>query len=235
MISFFERLDKYMKYKGLNDNKITVEAKISNGLIGKARKRGSLSQENISKILHTYEDLDAKWLLTGIGEMLKKSEKLDKIDEATPIIDKNIVQIPLVGQYAYAGYLSGFSDPEYLENLPTVPIFVDRELKGNYLSFEVRGDSMEDGTDNSIKEGDILISREIKQEYWKYKLHINKWYFIIVHKTEGILIKKIIKHDVEKGVIRIHSLNTIYKDLDLNLSEISQLFNVVQVFRKLKL
>ena len=60
-----------MKYKGLNDNKITVEAGISNGLIGKARVRGALSQENISKILYKYPDLDANWLLTGQGSMLK--------------------------------------------------------------------------------------------------------------------------------------------------------------------
>lgn len=72
MATFFQRLDKFMKHKGLNDNKITVETGISNGLIGKARKRGSLSQENISKILYTYSDLNANWLFTEKGEMLKE-------------------------------------------------------------------------------------------------------------------------------------------------------------------
>ncbi|WP_394660050.1 hypothetical protein [uncultured Chryseobacterium sp.] len=59
-----------MEYKGLNDNKITVETGISNGLIGKARKRGGLSQENISKILYAYSDLDANWLFRGEGKMI---------------------------------------------------------------------------------------------------------------------------------------------------------------------
>lgn len=72
MLLFFSRLDNFMKYKGLNDNKITVEAGISNGIIGKARKRGALSQENISKILFKYPELNANWLLTGTGEMLQK-------------------------------------------------------------------------------------------------------------------------------------------------------------------
>jgi hypothetical protein len=72
-----------MNFKGLNDNRITVEAGISNGLIGKARKRGSLSQENISKILHKYNDLDANWLFTGNGSMLKSvtvEKQLNDID-----------------------------------------------------------------------------------------------------------------------------------------------------------
>src|SRR5690606_19624980 len=75
MISFFDRLDKYMKFKELNDNKMTLETGISNGLIGKARKRGSLSQENISKILHVYKDLNANWLLADRGEMILHVEK----------------------------------------------------------------------------------------------------------------------------------------------------------------
>lgn len=69
---FFSRLDKYMSFKGINDNKLTIQAGLSNGIIGKARKRGALSQENISKILHTYRDLDANWLFTGEGGMLKQ-------------------------------------------------------------------------------------------------------------------------------------------------------------------
>jgi hypothetical protein len=75
MIDFFKRLDKYFVYKCLNDNKITLQTGISNGLIGKARKRGAISQENISKILHTYDELNANWLFTGEGEMLKSEVK----------------------------------------------------------------------------------------------------------------------------------------------------------------
>ncbi|GAA4149515.1 hypothetical protein GCM10022217_01500 [Chryseobacterium ginsenosidimutans] len=70
MSDFFERLDKYMEYKGLNDNKITVETGISVGLIGKGRKRGGLSQENIAKLLYGCPDLNANWLFKGEGNML---------------------------------------------------------------------------------------------------------------------------------------------------------------------
>ncbi|MBS3738090.1 MAG: hypothetical protein KGY51_03720 [Psychroflexus sp.] len=89
MIDFFERLDKFMKYKGLNDNKLSNETGISNGLIGKARKRGSLSGKNISKLINTYQDLSADWLFTGKGNMLRdvKGQGALSEDDKDYIID----------------------------------------------------------------------------------------------------------------------------------------------------
>ena len=71
---FFDRLDKYMAEKGLNDNKLTVLASLSIGSLGKQRKgsRG-LSSDSIAKILHSCPDLSGDWLLTGEGEMLKRN------------------------------------------------------------------------------------------------------------------------------------------------------------------
>lgn len=80
MKDFFQRLEIFMKHSYLNDNRITVDTGISNGLIGKARRRGSLSQESISKILLKYRNLNARWLLTGEGEMLNDDFSKSKSD-----------------------------------------------------------------------------------------------------------------------------------------------------------
>jgi hypothetical protein len=82
MIDFFQRLDIYMDYKGLNDNKLSIETEISNGLIGKARKRGSLSGQNISKLINTYKDLSADWLFRGEGSMIKNEESYTNEQES---------------------------------------------------------------------------------------------------------------------------------------------------------
>lgn len=66
-----ERFDKYMKFKGLNDNKVTVQLGLSVGTLGKSRKEGrDLSDRVVEQILNFYNDLNKVWLLTGNGEML---------------------------------------------------------------------------------------------------------------------------------------------------------------------
>lgn len=137
------------------------------------------------------------------------------------------VDVPLVSQYAYGGYLSGFSDPEYVSALPTIPFMADREMTGNYVAFEVRGDSMDDGTKFGFVQGEVVICREVERNLWKdCKLHYNKRDFVIVHE-EGILIKRIIAHDVGCHTITIHSLNPEYPDRTINLAEVKQIFSVV--------
>ncbi len=136
--------------------------------------------------------------------------------------------IPLVSQYAYAGYLSGYADQEYIESLPVIDFTPDREMTGNWLAFEVKGDSMDDGSKESYVDGEIVICREVESDYWRdSRLFINKRDFVIVHE-DGILIKRIIEHDVEKHLITIHSLNPMYKDRVINLAEVRQIFSVVE-------
>ncbi|NDW10077.1 S24 family peptidase [Dysgonomonas sp. 520] len=184
--------------------------------------------ENIINKISIQTNINKEWLLTGEGEMFVP---IHNTEQSTFISDSNIKFIPLVSQYAYAGYLSGYADNEYQETLPKVPVLVDHELKGRYVMFEVKGDSMNDGSDQSILEGDRLLGREIRSDLWKYKLHINKWDFIIVHRTDGILVKRITHHDTEQCTITLHSLNPEYEDRIVHLNDVAQIFNVIEVHR----
>ncbi len=146
--------------------------------------------------------------------------------------DSLVMHVPLVNKYAYAGYLSGYGDAEYVESLPRVPFAVDKEYKGTYIAFEVKGESMNNGTRAGYIEGDILLCREVPQHHWQSKLHIKKWDFVIVTKTDGILIKQISKHNTATGDLTLHSLNEDYDDIQMNLNQVAKIFNVVQVSYK---
>nr|DAR08517.1 MAG TPA: hypothetical protein [Caudoviricetes sp.] len=193
---------------------------------GKVKKiSSSLANDIISK----YGQFNLTWLLTGEGEMLNTPNQPS--DEASPIDEPIILRVPLVSQYAQAGYLCGYADAAYMATLPTIPYIVDHEAQGHYVAFEVKGDSMNDGTEDAILEGDRLLCREIMPHLWAdSKLHIRKWDFVIVH-TEGILVKRIINHDVENHTITIHSLNSMYPDKVINLADVKQIFNVIELQR----
>lgn len=192
---------------------------------GKVKKiSSSLANDIISK----YGQFNLTWLLTGEGEMLNTPKPEN---EASPIDEPIILRVPLVSQYAQAGYLAGYADAAYMDSLPTIPYIVDHEALGHYVAFEVKGDSMNDGTEDSILEGDRLLCREIQPHLWvSSKLHFRKWDFVIVH-TEGILVKRIIDHDVDNHTITIHSLNSMYPDKVINLADVKQIFNVIELQR----
>lgn len=170
-----------------------------------------------------------------IKNLLEKEQKTSSENEnASPVIfsDLKVMNVPLVNQYAQAGYLSGFADEEYTESLPTIPFTDDVEHRGEYVCFEVKGDSMDNGSYESYLEGDILLCRNIRQDFWRSKLHYNKWDFVIIHKEKGILVKRIVNHDVEKGIITLHSLNEYYSDFEIHLEDVAKLFNIVSTRRK---
>lgn len=80
-----DRLSKYMDFKGLNDNIVTKECSLAQGLLGKARSgRSDIGSKAVDKILEKYDDINKVWLLTGEGEMLKEEE---------PIIDEEIQRL----------------------------------------------------------------------------------------------------------------------------------------------
>lgn len=199
-------------------------------------KRIGYNQSNLSKILRGERPVPANlieklidntnvnrgWLLTGNGSMLNETPG------ATPLTFARRTGVPLVSQYAYAGYLSGYADPEYIDTLPIIDFTPDREMTGNWLAFEVRGDSMDNGTKESYVEGEIVICREVERDYWRdSRLFINKRDFVIVHQ-EGILIKRITEHNVEAHTIVVHSLNPLYSDRTIDLAEVRQIFSVVE-------
>lgn len=108
---------------------------------------------------------------------------------------------------------------------------VDKKANGNYLSFEVKGDSMDDGSRSCLQEGDKVLVRELERDNWRQPLkYENHPYWVIVFGS-SVLIKQIIAEDLESGQITCHSLNPSpeYSDFTLPLDEVRNLYYVIKI------
>lgn len=80
----FERFDKYMMLKGLNDNQVTIQCGLSQGLLGQARTgKSDLGPKTINRILKVYQDLNRAWLVAGVEPMLNTP--------TSPINNSNVI------------------------------------------------------------------------------------------------------------------------------------------------
>jgi hypothetical protein len=220
-----ERLRQFVKYKGMGRNRFEEFVGISSGYI--STKSPSVGSEIIEKIVHFYPDLNIEWLVTGNGEMIKNPFR----NESETFNYRSLVYAPLIGRHVQAEYLDHQDNKPYIDALPVFPVIVEHQGKGA-VCFEMRDDSMNDGTVNSYMPGDILICQEITHRLSRQKLYFNTLQtFVIVHREDGILVKQITIYDGEKGEITVHSLNPLYEDRPIRLNDIRKLFSIIKFQR----
>ncbi|HEY8969733.1 MAG TPA: helix-turn-helix domain-containing protein, partial [Puia sp.] len=200
------------------------------------------------KLIEQYIESHKVPVVSGIPDVFKNEVRMlvpknaDKSEWLTnsfgntflPLDDgRYLMECPLVNEYVQGGPMAGFADNEYLESLPKHSVVVDRIHRGRYLSFPMRGHSMDyDGRDY-IADGAILTARELKRELWiGSKLHFNTKKDYIIECLEGLIVKRIIDHDVKNYTITCHSLNTDkekYPDFVVNLNEVLNIFSLIKV------
>lgn len=75
-----ERISMYLKFKGISVYKFENTIACSRGLISKAIKDNkNIGSEILGNILKAYNDINAEWLITGNGEMLKQKNNANII------------------------------------------------------------------------------------------------------------------------------------------------------------
>nr|DAM55279.1 MAG TPA: putative DNA-binding protein [Caudoviricetes sp.] len=63
-----EKILQFIDFKGISKYKFYQDTGIANGILS---QKGGISEENILKILSYFPEINANWLLTGEGDMIK--------------------------------------------------------------------------------------------------------------------------------------------------------------------
>lgn len=122
---------------------------------------------------------------------------------------------------AAAGYLAGYADTEFIDELNTftLPMLAG----GNYRAFEIVGDSMLPTPSGSIIVGEKINSLDDAK---------NNSAFIVVSRNEGIVYKRIEKNNRNKSKITLVSDNPSYQPYQVNAEDILELWQAQMVITK---
>jgi len=119
--------------------------------------------------------------------------------------------IEIVPQKASMGYLSGYSDPEYIESLQRISLpFL---TNGKYRAFPAQGDSMP-----PFKDGSFIIGKYVENID---DLKPNKSY-VFVTLNDGISYKRFTSRN--KKSITVAADNSFYKPYDIPLGEVVEIW-----------
>jgi len=136
-------------------------------------------------------------------------------------VDKNDNEnIELVPAKAKAGYTNGYNDPDFIAKLPTFQLpFLSKERK--YRTFQIDGDSM-----YPIKDKSYIIG-EFVQNWIDIK---DGGAYIILTSDDGIVFKIAFNHIKKDKTLLLHSLNPFYKDYEIKINQVKEVWKFVSYF-----
>ncbi len=129
--------------------------------------------------------------------------------------------IPFVPVKAAAGYLAGFADPDFIDELNT---FTLPMLAGSdYRAFEIIGDSMLPTSSGSVIVGEKVENLEALKSSNTY---------IVVSRTEGIVYKRIMKSNRQKNKFTLVSDNPAYQPYNIEAEDILEVWQAQMIISK---
>lgn len=221
-----ERFDKYMSFRGLNDNIVTKDLGLSVGVIGKSRHEGrDLSDRVIELILNFYTDLNRVWLLAGDGEMINASTAIalnstQNVEEVEAEEVKATSSVPVV--------------PSDIANTAEINVRKFIEKKGDELEHISPNDLVRraEGAERVRKTsmmptfmpGDVVFIEFLDDKTKIIDGHI--YYFDT--KIRPTMIRRV-KFEGEK--LRLIAENPMYGDIILTFDDILNIADIVGMFR----
>lgn len=210
---------KYLrKLRGWTQEEFAQKLRIKRSLLG------AYEEERAEPRIEVLEAVADIFKLT-LDDLLRK----DVSDQKTNYIAKRRAQklaggrtdIPFVPVKAAAGYLNGYGDPEFIDELNTFTL--PMMSGGDYRAFEILGDSMMPTPSGSVIVGERVQNME--------EVKTNQTY-IVVSKTDGIVYKRILKNNRQKNKLTLVSDNPAYQPYLVNAEDILEVWQAQMIISK---
>lgn len=213
---------QFIDYKGISASTFYKETGITRGVLG---QNNGMNEANTSRFLVKYPEVDANWLFTGQGEMLKKeistikepSNEYQSFASRTDRVEDSQM-IPLYDLDAVAGIIPVINDIN--KQKPVDHIYIPNAPKCDGAMYAT-GDSMYP----LLKSGDILAFKIITDL-------INDVFFgemyILFIEVAGDLFRtvKFVHKGDDKDFFKLVSQNKHHQDKDVHISKIKAMAQV---------
>jgi len=132
-----------------------------------------------------------------------------------------VAQIPFVPVKAAAGYLAGYADHEFVDELNTFTL--PMLSGGNYRAFEISGDSM-----LPIPSGSIIVGEKVEA----LDSVKNNTACILVSRNDGIVYKRVQKNGKSRNKLMLVSDNPAFQPYSINADEVLEMWEAQYVISK---
>ncbi len=210
---------KYLrKLRGWTQEEFAAKLKIKRSLLGAYEEERAEPRIEVLEIVGdlfklTLDELLRKELSDTKGSYLAK-RRAQKLAAASN-------DIQLVPVKAAAGYLAGYADPEFLDELNTFTL--PMLAPGTYRAFEIVGDSMLPTPSGSVIVGEKVEGME--------QVKSNQTY-VVVSRNEGIVYKRVLKNNKSKTKLTMVSDNTSYQPYNMNSDDVIEVWKAQMIISK---
>lgn len=156
------------------------------------------------------------FIFSGKGDMFINPHMESEVEE------DNIQLVPIKAQ---AGYGDHLLDPVFKAELPTFRLPVGKFKSGEYVSFEVEGESMFP----TLEDEDILICSKLESIYYAHTVKDNKVY-VVVTKDE-VLVKRVLNKIHTNSILILNSDNPDYKTKNMRMEKVIEIWKIEGVIK----
>lgn len=228
-LSINQRIKDLIKALELSTISFAEKIGVNDGTIRTYTSRGSKpGADLLEKIVRSIDTVNAEWLLTGEGEMFKKSQTFyEALSESTPsIIEEGRVPynaIPLFDIDIDAGNVERLLDLN--NNVPIVGWInlQDMPNTSGMVGVRAKGDSMA----TYISGGDTMLLRRLESRTFVPPGHA----YVVI--GQELAVVKYIRNSDEADSWLLKSHNEKYEPFKVKIAEIKHLFIVVRVLKEL--
>jgi len=203
--------------RGLTQEQFADDLNWSKSMVGSYEE--GRSEPSIEKLiqLSTYSNIPIDVLIKNDLRLAKDTSFIEignkRILFPITVTDDNENLIEVVPAKASAGYLEGYDDPEYIQQLENIKLpFIPT---GKHRAFPIKGDSMLPLKDGSYVIGEFVENRE--------DIRSNATY-VLVTLNEGMVYKRVINNIQQNNTLRLISDNSTYAAYDVNIDEVIELW-----------